>query len=227
VPARSGSPAVAADERVCVLFEWIRGRPLWENPVPEHVHAAGALTARVHEHGADYLTDAPAGALMGDRVLDFQVDDRLSELRPRYGSVLVEAVARAQQVLDELWRNPPHPAHLLDGDVQPGNVMVNRGAIALIDFQDLFWGFEVQDVQIAVLALAAYGDGLGGAFRAGYETQRPWPEAAPDTVAALHAARHLDILNFGLSIRRPGFAEFVARHAEPVIAWMGRGASRA
>ena len=45
---------------------------------------------------------------------------------------------------------------------------------------------------------------LGDAFRAGYEAVRPWPEADPDTVAALTAARHLNMLNFGLSMRGPG-----------------------
>ena len=49
---------------------------------------------------------------------------------------------------------------------------------------------------------------------------RSWPDAYDATVDALRAARHLNILNFGLSVGRPGLDEFVARHAEPVVAWM-------
>ena len=71
--------------------------------------------------------------------------------------------------------------------MQPGNVMVSRGRVTLIDFQDLIWGFEIQDVEIALLGLEHFGDagGLADAFRAGYETVRSWPEADAATIAAL------------------------------------------
>jgi len=101
-------------------------------------------------------------------------------------------------------------------------VVVDGDRVTLIDFQDLVWGFEIFDLVIALRSVP-HAD----AFRAGYETVRPWPDAAPETVAALRAARDLNVLNFGLSNRKAGLDEFVARHAEPVIAWMAPGASRA
>ena len=155
---------------------------------------------------------------MNDGVLSFRISNRLDDLRPRFGTVLEDAVERAQQHIDALWRNPPHPPHLLHGDVNLGNVLVDDHRITLVDFQDLFWGFELQDVVIATVSLP-HGD----AFRAGYESVRPWPEADPSTVAALAAARRLDILNFGLHSGRPALDEFVARHAAPVMAWMSDG----
>jgi hypothetical protein len=85
----------------------------------------------------------------------------------------------------------------------------------LIDFQDLFWGFEIQDVTIAAVALP-----FGEVLRAGYETVRPWPRARPEVVAALRVARHLNLLNFGLSMRKPGLDEFVDRQAGPIVDWM-------
>ena len=100
--------------------------------------------------------------------------------------------------------------------------MVDDHRVTLIDFQDLVWGLEIIDVVIALRAMP-HGD----AFRAGYESVRPWPDADPETIAALSAARDLNVLDFGLSIRRAGLDEFIARHAEPVVAWMGRGAPKA
>ena len=35
--------------------------------------------------------------------------------------------SRAQRTFDELWRDPPHPPHLLHGDLQSGNVLMTRG----------------------------------------------------------------------------------------------------
>jgi Ser/Thr protein kinase RdoA (MazF antagonist) len=100
---------------------------------------------------------------------------------------------------------------------------VARGRVSLIDFQDVIRGFEIMDVVFAHHALKVQfpeREELGGAFRAGYEEIRPWPGADREVVAALVAARHLNVLNFGLSVRGPGLDEFVARHARPVVAWM-------
>jgi len=82
-------------------------------------------------------------------------------------------------------------------------------------------------VQLARFALEVHGDrgAWSEAFRAGYASVRPWPESDPATIAALRAARHLNILNFGLS--NFGFSgdgpdrdAFITRHAEPVTDWM-------
>jgi Ser/Thr protein kinase RdoA (MazF antagonist) len=236
IRSRTGSEVVHAGRagvpgtRSCVLFEWVRGRPLRQCMTVDLVRKVGALTAVVHEHGAAFAPGGapgpPAGALVADRVLYWRADDRLDELGATYGSVLVEALARAQAAIDALWRNPPHRPDLLHGDVQPGNVIVSRGKVTLIDFQDLIWGFEIQDVVFALAALDHFDDApaLAEAFRSGYEEIRPWPDADPETVEALSAARHLNVLNFGLSMRKPGLETFVTRHADRVAEWMSGAA---
>lgn len=217
VPARNGSYVVDVGARRCVLFDWVAGRRLRDDPRPELVHAAGALTARLHERNAGYLGSAPEGALVKDGVLSFRISNRLGDLRPRYGTVLEDAFERAREKVDALWRDPPHPPHLLHGDVNLGNVLADGSRITLIDFQDLFWGFEIQDVVIATVSLPHEE-----MFRSGYESVRPWPAADAATVAALEAARRLDILNYALA-RGHGLDEFVARHVGPVVAWMTDG----
>jgi Ser/Thr protein kinase RdoA (MazF antagonist) len=228
IPARDGSVLVWASQagvpeaRSCVLFEWVSGQRLRERLGADLVRRFGEVTAVVHEHAAGYLTEPPAGVLVADRVLYFRAPPRLGELRPAYGSLLDDAVSRAQQALDELWHNPPHRAHLLHGDLQSGNVMVSRNSVTLIDFQDLIWGFDVQDVSMALLALEQHGDtgSWSEAFRGGYEAVRPWPDADPATLAALRAARHLNILNYGMSVDGPDTEAFIARHAAAIREWM-------
>jgi Ser/Thr protein kinase RdoA (MazF antagonist) len=228
ITARNGSAVVWAEvadvpgARSCVLFDWVRGRRLRDNLRADLVRKTGELTAALHAHGARYLRDPPAGALRADRVLYFLCERALDQLRPAYGSLLEEAVSRAQRALDGLWQHPPHPPHLLHGDLQPGNVMVHRNDVTLIDFQDLIWGFEVQDVVIALQGLAYRGDTGAGAdaFRAGYESVRPWPDAEPDTLAALNAARRLNVLNFGLNMGGADLEAFIARNVAPIAEWM-------
>ena len=101
--------------------------------------------------------------------------------------------------------------------------MVDGDRVTLIDFQDLVWGFEIIDVVIACSAGMPHGD----AFRAGYESVRAVAGCRSGNVGRARGRAHLNILNFGLRVRRPTLDEFVARHAEPVVAWMAPGASRA
>jgi Ser/Thr protein kinase RdoA (MazF antagonist) len=228
IPARDGSVVMWAsaagvpDARSCVLFEWVRGHRLREHLRADHVHRAGALAALVHEHAVGYVDDPPAGVIVADQVLYFRGSPRLEELRPVYGSLLDDALDRAQRALDRLWHDPPHRPHLLHGDLQPGNMMVCRNDVVLIDFQDLVWGFDVLDVSIALIGFERLGASgpWAAAFRTGYESVRPWPVADPETTSALRAGRELNELNYGLTVGVADLDAFVARHATALAEWM-------
>ena len=102
------------------------------------------------------------------------------ELRPVYGSALADSgrscAGGVGQALAEPAAPAASPARRLSRERHGG-----AAGWSLIDFQDLIWGFEVQDVAIALLALNIHGDTgrWAAAFRSGYESVRPWPEADP------------------------------------------------
>jgi hypothetical protein len=76
---------------------------------------------------------------------------------------------------------------------------------------------------MALLALEQHGDtgSWADAFRAGYDAVRPWPDMDPETDAALRAARHLNILNFSMSVVGGRDVDaFVVRHAAAIREWM-------
>ncbi len=56
-----------------------------------------------------------------------------------------------------------------------------------LDFQDLLWGFTVQDTCISLADMERSGVSAAAraAFESGYRTIRPRPETDPDLVAAL------------------------------------------
>ena len=148
------------------------------------------------------------------------VENRLGEVA---SSALVgEALDRAQRFLSELWAHPPRPPHLIHGDLTPDNILVDHGTLVPIDFQDLVWGLDIQDLAIVWSALAPFDeqDRLRDRFRAGYATVRPWPELDPETLAALIAARRLHQLNLALTLRKPGLADFVTRATKVIAEWM-------
>jgi Ser/Thr protein kinase RdoA (MazF antagonist) len=224
VAAAPGVP----ETRTCVLFEWARGRRLGEAMSLDNARAAGTLLARLHEHGAHFDGGRPQPILVGDVWSGFDIDDRVPRNDPVYGTLFAEAIERAQGAIDGLWARPPHPPHVLHGDFHTNNIFVWRGRITPLDFQDLLWGFEIQDVAISIMGLEPFGDaadGFAAAMRAGYEAVRAWPADDPATLSALIAARHLSVLNLGYNLRRPGFDAFVIRHAQWLERWM-RDASR-
>ena len=154
------------------------------------------------------------------------------ELRTTYGSALTDAVDRFRTaaVASTLsgGRTSATSASAPRDCNRESNVMVSRGRVTLIDFQDLIWGFEIQDVEIAcglghfdstpTLATRPFGAGyeLGPADAEGLDAER---------VEALQAARHLNVLNFGLgAFVSPGARPVHrAERRRPVVEWMGSG----
>ena len=229
VQARDASIVVRATnervpgERTCVLFEWLPGRRLRDQISAEHVRATGAIAALVHEHGTGYTTQQPTGALVADRVSVLPAAEPARRAARGARDALDEGlVARRNGRSTTSGATRRIPRTCCTATCTPGNVMVSRGRVTLIDFQDLIWGFEIQDLTTALLALGPFDDrdALRAAFRAGYETVRPWPDADPAVVAAVAAARHLNVVNYCLNMGRTDLHDLMARHARPVVEWM-------
>jgi Ser/Thr protein kinase RdoA (MazF antagonist) len=210
------------EARTCVRFEWARGRRLGETMNGEYAGAIGRLLAQLHEHGEQFESGRAQPILRGDRALGFMMRDLVPRRDPVYGTMFADAIDRAQAAIDTLWAHPPHAPHILHGDLHPNNILVWRGQLAPVDFQDLLWGFEIQDVSMTVMSFEWYPDtdALTASFRAGYEELRPWPADDATLLGTLVAARHLSVLNLGYNLRRPGFERFLAVHADWLRDWM-------
>ncbi len=171
------------------------------------------------------VTVPGGGCARADRVLYWRLPDKLPVAGSRFGfgTLFADALARAQSVVDALWRNPPHPPRLVHGDLTPANVIVSPpSGLVPIDFQDTVWGFEVQDLSITVAALRRPDGGrLVASFRGGYGESRAWPDVSPALFELLIMARGLHQLNLTLNMADIGGLErYVAGHAERVHAWM-------
>ncbi len=228
--AADGQPDRGA--RVCVMFDWVAGRSLRTRLTGPQSAALGRLSARLHREAAGWSPPGAGDVLTADRVLYWRLPERLPAAGARFGfgTLFSDALARAQSALDSLWRSPPHPPHLVHGDLTPANVIVSpQHGLVPIDFQDTVRGFEVQDLAITVAALRRRPDGgrLAGAFRSGYSGCRPWPDVSPALFESLVVARALHQLNLTLNIADvDGLEGYVAGHAERVRAWMRPGSGQ-
>jgi Ser/Thr protein kinase RdoA (MazF antagonist) len=212
--------------RVCILFEWVAGRSLRTCMTERRSAELGRLSARLQQDGAAWSPPGAADVLRADRVLYWRVPDQLAAAGSRFGfgTLFADALARAQSVLDSLWHSPPHPPHLVHGDLTPQNVIVSpRDGLVPIDFQDTVLGFEVQDLSITVSALRRWpnSDRLIDAFRGGYGEHQPWPDVSPALFDSLIVARGLQQMNLTLNMTDIKQLEsYVTSHAERVRAWM-------
>ena len=219
-------PAESADvtgARPLSVFSWVAGRPVRDRLTVDAIVQIGRMLAALHEHAATWQPEVaiPHG-VVANRVVYFLDDSLLAGYTSSYGNLFREAIDSVQQVIDELWRRPPHAAHLLHGDFGPQNVMRYRSTLTAIDFQDLQFGFDVQDVGLTISDLRrAYADEpLVDALRQGYSSIRRWPADDEQLLGALAAARSLNMLNLGLNLRRSGFNEFFDRHAGIIRRWV-------
>lgn len=214
--------------RACVLFDWVAGRALRTSLTGRRSAALGRLSARLHRDAAGWSPPGAGGVLTADRVLYWLLPDRLATAGARFGfgTLFTDALDRAQQAVDALWRDPPHPPHLVHGDLTPANVIVSpQAGLVPIDFQDTVVGLEVQDLSVTVAALRRRPDGdrLIESFRGGYAESRQWPDVSPALFESLIAARWLHQLNLTLNVAgMDGLDGYVAGHAERVRAWMRR-----
>jgi Ser/Thr protein kinase RdoA (MazF antagonist) len=212
--------------RVCVVFDWVAGRSLRSRLTARRSAALGRLSARLHREAVAWPPPRAGDVLIADRVLYWQLPERLSAAGARFGfgTLFADALARAQRAVDSLWRSPPNPPHLLHGDLTPANVILSpRHGLVPIDFQDTVLGFEVQDLAITVAALRRRPDGerLIASFRSGYGECRPWPDVSPALFESLIIARGLHQMNLTLNIAgTDGLEGYIAGHADRVRAWM-------
>ena len=218
----AGHHALVPGPRFCSVMSWVPGRTLRDTFDHPSAVQIGALLATLHEHASTYDPRLIPGRVIADRVVYFGDTSLLNSYESTYGSMFVEAIDRVQAHLDALWRSPPHPPHLLHGDLGPHNVMTWRSLLTPIDFQDLQFGFDVQDAGITVADLRRqyHDETMIDSVIAGYETVRPWPSHDHELERALGAARSLNVINLGLNLRRPGLPEFIDRHAALVASWM-------
>lgn len=196
----TASSALVPGERLCVVFTWLEGPLLADRLGAGHIPAYGAAMARLHV-AAERFTPGPTfTAPRFDTVYPYDLPfvvftDAGPDLLPparrgifEQGREFVE-VALARLESTEAMR-------ILHGDLHPWNIKVNRGQMAVFDFEDMVWGWPVQDIGTALYYLWSRDDfdQMWDAFRTGYSTVLPWPDRGGE-VASFIIARTLLMAN--------------------------------
>ena len=233
--ARDGSLVVEAEAsgvpepRLCAIFSWVPGSDLAEHLTPANMAKLGALMAYLHQHALTYRPPEGLELLHFDRVFPFPEPMRLFEERyanlfpPERCTIFQEAIAWVQTAIDRL-KASGEPMRILHNDLHQWNVRIWRGRLSPIDFEDLMWGWPVQDIATTLYYhLDDSFFAMRDAFQAGYTCISPWPERYLGEIGAFLAAQAMMLANFILEDPNPSWKiqapEFIAR-IEKRLRWL-------
>lgn len=189
----------------CVILGWLPGTPAAANLTVDACRLVGGVSAALHNISEAWDVPADLRGLVWDKVFyypgipvrlpDAPSDHITRELR----DVIAFLVERADTALGNLYvQGKPRPIH---GNIESWNVLIDGGRAALLDFEELTFGFPVQDIAVTLHYLKSHPrfPELSGAYRRGYEEHRPWPDKHQELIPLLSAARTMMLMNHALS----------------------------
>jgi Ser/Thr protein kinase RdoA (MazF antagonist) len=179
----------------CVLYTWIDGEELGDEPTEEQLFALGAAMARMHLACKDFTL--PHGA-EAPRLDDFfwgspnLLFSPASELEEQTQLKLKAGVDSILLIVAELYKSAT--PILIHADLHGWNLMWNEGALTVFDFDDCGLGLPIQDLATALYYLDTTEQ--DEALKSGYRSVAPLPEASERTLKALALHRRILLLNY-------------------------------
>jgi Ser/Thr protein kinase RdoA (MazF antagonist) len=179
----------------CVLYSWIEGEELEDEPTDKQLKAMGVAMATMHlvapafelPHGATLPTfDDPLwwteDFLLSDKsVLDASAKDLIS----RALMAIKEGVAKFYLSATPM---------IIHADMHGGNVLWNADHLSVIDFDDCGFGLPIQDFATALYYFDTPEQ--DAAFKEGYKSVAPLPECSERELKMFFLQRRIVLLNY-------------------------------
>jgi Ser/Thr protein kinase RdoA (MazF antagonist) len=198
-----------------VLFRWLEGEELGDEPTEEMMRAAGRAMARMHIAARE--TQLPEGATLPT------VDDMFwgntdsitpsDQLTPGDKATLARAIEHIEATTKAMYaRTKPQ---LIHADVHPWNVMWQGDDVAVFDFDDCVIGLPVQDIAVSLYYNDT--DEQDVAFTKGYQEIAELPEFSETEMFALLLQRRIFLLSYILETENPEHRAMVPKYLEETL----------
>ena len=204
-----------------VLFTWLEGEELGDEPTEAALHATGAAIARMHL--ASRETQLPPGAEL-TVISDFfwggsnTIATSLEVPEPARETLLA-AIDRIQLVTDRLYdAGRPQVIH---ADVHGWNVMWDGTEAAIFDFDDCAIGLPIQDIAVTMYYLDT--EDQEQQVLAGYRSVTPLPDYTKEDMDALVLQRRIFLLNYLLETENPEHKAMVPAYLEKTLERIAAG----
>jgi len=229
LPTRKGEMVITVEidsvpePRHCALFGWVPGVDLADRLSAENMHALGELTASLHNHAKTFSPADGFRARKLDRVFPYSdpgfphvepivlFDEQHQRHFSEEGHAIYRLTAeRVQDALDRLYADP-RGLRVTHNDLHQWNVRVYRGQLFVLDFEDLAWGYPVQDIATTLFYFQTHEQRKPfiDAYKRGYTSINEWPETYPDQIETFIAGRGIMLANYLLCSKNPDDQEFL------------------
>ncbi len=194
-----------------VLFSWLEGEELGDEPTEEQLFALGAAMAKMHDAAAGFELSARA-ELPNLRDVLWLTEDLLttevSQLSSDEKSLLRAGLDKIDGVIEGLFERDS--VRLIHADMHGWNLMWHDGALSVFDFDDCGFGLPIQDLYTALYYLDT--DEQDAVLKAGYESVRPIPEHTEFEAKALLLQRRIILLNYLFETSTPEHREILPKY---------------
>lgn len=179
----------------CVLYSWIEGEELEDEPTVEQLRALGVAMATVHLVAPRYELPQSASLPTFDDALWSTEDFLLSEksiLDPEAKNLISRALAVIKEGVAKFYESAK--PMIIHGDMHGGNVLWNANCLSVIDFDDCGFGLPIQDFATALYYFDTPEQ--DAAFKEGYSSVAPLPECSEQEMKMFFLQRRIILLNY-------------------------------
>jgi Ser/Thr protein kinase RdoA (MazF antagonist) len=179
----------------CVLYSWIFGEELEDEPTDKQLCALGAAMATMHVVAQGF--ELPEGSSLPtfDDPLWWTEDFLLSEksvLDAEAKDLISRALSAIKSGVSKFYANGT--PILIHADMHGGNVLWFEDSLSVIDFDDCGIGFPLQDFATALYYLDTPEQ--DAAFKKGYASVAPVPQCSEKEMRMLFLQRRIVLLNY-------------------------------
>ena len=197
-----------------VMYSWLEGEEIGDEPTLDQLHTVGRAIALLHENTSEFLlTDGAELPIFND--FFWGTEDYLfsskSTLILKDRQLIEQARDLIMKYTDELYSTSV--VHIIHADFHGWNLMWHEDQVFIFDFDDCGFGVEAQDIAVALYWLNT--PTADSTLLEGYRSVRPLPAYSDKAMKALLLQRRLLLLNYLFETKN-------AEHKEMLPAYLKR-----
>jgi Ser/Thr protein kinase RdoA (MazF antagonist) len=199
-----------------VMYSWLEGEEIGDEPTLDQLHTVGRAMALLHENSSNFtLTDGAELPTFND--FFWGTEDYLfsgkSTLIPKDRQLIEQARDLIMMYTDELYATSV--VHIIHADLHGWNLMWHEDQLSIFDFDDCGYGVEAQDIAVALYYLDTPEQ--DAALLDGYKSIRPLPVYSEKAMKALLLQRRLLLLNYLYETKNAEHKEMLPAYLEKTI----------
>ncbi|CAB4338438.1 MAG: phosphotransferase [Actinobacteria bacterium] len=203
-----------------ILYTWLEGEEIGDEPNYEQLVTVGAAMATMHQSSRQFkpsdMAELPTFSdwLWGTE--DFLLSDK-SRLTPEQFAAIKDAIAIIENDTRNLFSS--NPIQVIHGDLHGWNLMWHEGELSIFDFDDCGYGIPHQDLAVTFYYLDTPEQ--AEAILEGYRSICEIPAYSKAQMSSLLLQRRLVLLNYLYETNNPEHKAMLPAYLEKTMERVG------